>query len=146
MADNLTPEQRRRNMVNVKSKDTKPELLLRSALHARGLRFRKHADRLPGKPDVVFGPVKVAIFIDGDYWHGWDFEQRRHGMSEYWLKKIGGNMARDRRNRAALRAQGWSVIRVWEHQVMKDLEGTVDRIEKLIRGRRNVQASRRKAG
>lgn len=129
-------------MQAIRSKDTKPELRFRSALHARGLRYRKHVKDLPGKPDVVFPGIKVVVFLDGDFWHGYELPARRHKMGAAWVEKIERNMARDRRNREALRAAGSSVVRVWEHQVMKDLERTVDRIEKLVRGRRQLISGR----
>ncbi|ADV66497.1 very short patch repair endonuclease [Deinococcus maricopensis] len=143
MPDVHTSERRSYNMSKIRSKDTKPELRFRRALHARGLRYRTHVKELPGKPDVVFPRIKVVIFVDGDYWHGYELPRRRHKLDPKWVAKITGNMARDRRHSAALRAAGWSVIRVWEHQVMKDLDRTVDRIAKLIRCRRAASRPRR---
>jgi DNA mismatch endonuclease (patch repair protein) len=136
MADTLTPEQRRRAMQLVKTKDGPLEVAIRSALHRKGYRFRKHVKTLPGKPDVVFTKRKVAVFIDGDYWHGYEFEKWRHKMAPYWQKKIDGNIARDERNFAALREMGWVVIRLWGHEVKKDLSNCIARIESELRSPR----------
>jgi len=128
MADNLTPEQRRRCMSRVRNSDTDLEQAVRSALHTRGLRFRKHVRDLPGSPDVVFPRQRLAVFIDGDFWHGYRFPQWKDTQSEFWQTKIEMNRARDRRNHAKLRRMGWKVIRIWQHDIGKDLEGCVRRI------------------
>ncbi|MXW23873.1 MAG: very short patch repair endonuclease [Chloroflexi bacterium] len=133
--DRLTPEQRRRAMTNVRSKDTGIEVAVRSALHARGLRFRKHVRHLPGTPDIVFSRARVAVFVDGDFWHGWRFPTWRHKLSTYWDAKIERNRRRDRRNFARLRRQGWLVVRVWEHDVLADVDRVADRIENAVRAR-----------
>lgn len=135
MADNLTPEQRRRCMSRVRNKDTKPERLVRTALHKRGLRFRKHVRGLPGTPDVVFTRAKVAVFVDGDYWHGYRFRRWCGGLSEFWREKISKNRRRDFHTFRALRAGGWQVIRVWQHSIKNDLDGCVRRIEQAVRRR-----------
>src|SRR5881227_2669414 len=114
MADNLTPEQRTRTMSRIRSRDTKPEMTIRKLVHARGLRFRKHAKALPGTPDLVFPSARVAVFVDGDFWHGWRFPEWRDGLAPYWLAKIERNRARDQRNFRRLRHMGWTVIRLWE--------------------------------
>ena len=88
--DNLTPEQRSRTMSLIRSKDTQPELTIRRLLHARGLRFRKHAAWLPGQPDIVFVSAKVTVFVDGDYWHGWRFPLWSGKLTAYWKHKIEG--------------------------------------------------------
>jgi DNA mismatch endonuclease (patch repair protein) len=128
MADVLTPEQRSRCMSKVKSRDTGPERAVRSALHRRGLRFRKHVEGLPGRPDIVFTRRKVAVFVDGDFWHGYEFESRAGKLSPHWRAKIARNMARDRENGKLLQGAGWRVVRVWEHEVRRDLEGCLARI------------------
>src|SRR6476469_9829315 len=91
VADNLTPAQRRRCMSSVRTKDTDIEQAVRSALHRRGLRFRKHVRDLPGRPDIVFSRARVAVFVDGDFWHGYDFDTWRGGLSEFWRNKIETN-------------------------------------------------------
>ena len=135
MPDRLTPDQRSRVMARVRNKDTGIEIAVRRALHAVGLRFRKHARWLPGTPDIVFPRQKVTVFVDGDFWHGWQFPKWRHKLTPRWAQKIDGNRRRDRRNFARLRRQGWLVLRVWEHDVLSDLEGVADRIEKAVRRR-----------
>jgi DNA mismatch endonuclease (patch repair protein) len=131
--DNLTPAQRSRTMSLIRSKDTRPELAIRRLLHARGLRFRKHARWLPGQPDLVFVTARVTVFVDGDYWHGWRFPSWRGTLSPYWQQKIEGNRRRDRRNFRKLRREGWLVIRVWEHQVECDANRCVDHIHAAVR-------------
>ena len=135
MVDNLTPEQRSFTMSQIRSKDTTPELTIRRLVHARGLRFRKHKNGLPGRPDLVFVGAKVAVFVDGDFWHGWQFSRWRHKLGAYWSKKIEGNRNRDRRTSNKLRREGWLVIRIWEHDVQRDAESCVDRIEEAVRKR-----------
>lgn len=131
--DNLTTAQRSRTMSLIRSKDTRVELTIRSLLHARGLRFRKHVRSLPGQPDLVFVKAKVIVFVDGDYWHGWRFPQWRDKLAPYWKQKIEGNRRRDRRNFRKLRREGWLVIRVWEHQVECDADRCVDHIHAAVR-------------
>lgn len=118
-----------------KSGDTSIELILRRALFARGLRYRIHYADLPGKPDVVFTKARVAVFIDGDFWHGYRFQEWKHKLPAFWREKISINRARDRRIHSSLRRHGWTVIRIWEHQIRKDLMAAVDRIESEVRGR-----------
>src|SRR5262245_2441944 len=118
MPDNMTVAQRCRTMSRIRSCHTKPELAVRKALFARGLRYRTHCIALPGKPDLVFASSKVAVFVDGDFWHGWQWKKWLHKLpSDYWKRKIHRNRARDAANRRLLRKAGWHVIRVWEHQV-----------------------------
>lgn len=138
--DNLTPEQRSRTMSLIRSKDTRPELTIRRLLHARGLRFRKHARRLPGKPDLVFVSARVIVFVDGDYWHGWRFPSWSSKLTAYWKQKIEGNRRRDRRNFRQLRRQGWLVIRVWEHEVEHDAARCAERIQAAVRLRMAIRS------
>lgn len=122
----------------VRSRDTTPELLLRKALRAAGLRFRTYAVNLPGKPDIVIQSQRLAIFIDGDFWHGGQWRRRRLTSLEdqfrqsasraYWLRKIRRNMDRDCRVTAALVADGWRVVRVWESEVLSGVERCVKKI------------------
>lgn len=120
-----------------KKSGTKPELLLRRALWSAGLRYRKNPLTLPGKPDVVFPGAKLAVFCDGDFWHGRDWEARHAKLSqghnaEYWLAKIGRNMQRDAEVSAALRGAGWSVLRVWESDVKRDVEAVVSAVRAAL--------------
>lgn len=135
VVDNLTPEQRSHTMSRIRSTDTGPELAIRRMVHARGLRFRKHAAWLPGRPDLVFAGPKVAVFVDGDYWHGWQFPLWKHKLAPYWQTKIARNRQRDVQNFAKLRRDGWLVIRVWEHAVERDVAACVSRIEMAVRNR-----------
>jgi DNA mismatch endonuclease (patch repair protein) len=144
MADNLTPEQRRKAMRAVKSRDTSLEREVGSALHRRGLRFRRCVADLPGKPDFVFARARVVVFVDGSWWHGWRFPLWKDKLGDYWQKKIERNRRRDRLNFQRLRRKGWSVVRVWDHQVRKDLNGVVDKVAALVDvGKQAYQNQRR---
>ncbi len=128
MVDNLTPQQRSRCMSRVKNKDTDIERLVRTELHRRGYRFRKHVKRLPGTPDIVFTKAKLAILIDGDFWHGYRFPVWEHKVSEFWKQKIRKNRERDQKNIRKLRRMGWRVVRLWKHQIDGDLETCLNKI------------------
>lgn len=138
MVDNMTPEQRRQTMSRIRGRDTKVELLVRRELHRRGHRFRVNTAWLTGKPDIAFTKIHLAIFVDGDFWHGWNFNQWSGKLAPYWRDKIAGNKARDRRHMARLRREGWAVLRIWEHDVEKDLKRCVDRIELKLAELRGV--------
>lgn len=133
MVDNLTSKQRSYCMSRIKGRDTSPERLVRSELHRRGFRFRKHAKELPGKPDVVFYRAKVAVFIDGDFWHGYRFPSWAHRVSDFWKKKISKNRERDARNHRRLRRMGWKVIRLWQHEIEREFEACIARIISSLR-------------
>ena len=126
MSDNLTTQQRSYCMSRVRSKDTDIERRVCSALHKRGLRFRKHASRLPGRPDIVFPSSHVAIFIDGDFWHGFRYPAWKDTLSPFWKEKISKNRQRDQRNFRKLRYMGWTVIRLWQHQIEQDASKCVE--------------------
>ncbi len=126
-------------MSRVKNKDTDLECKVRSALHKRGYRFRKHVKTLPGSPDVVFPKQKVAVFIDGDFWHGYKFYTWEDKVGEFWKNKIRKNRERDRKNFRALRHRGWNVIRLWQHDIERDNEKCVVKIIAVVE-----QARRRK--
>lgn len=131
MADDLTPEQRRKNMQAIRSKDTSIELLLRKALWQRGIRYRKNYKKLIGKPDIAITKYRIAVFCDSDYWHGYDWENRNQRIKsnrEYWIPKIERNMARDQEVNEALERDGWTVLRFWEWQIKKQLDICVDEI------------------
>lgn len=136
MTDVMTPLQRSRCMSKIQGKNTSPEVRLRKALWAAGLRYRLHA-KLPGKPDVVFSGAKVAIFVDGCFWHGCPLHRvMPKSNAVFWATKLGKNVERDRRNATELRRMGWRVKRVWEHQVDGKLERIVKEIESLVSKRR----------
>ncbi len=104
-------------MARIKGKDTGPEQRMAVALAERGLAWESHARDLPGRPDFVFREEKIAVFVDGDFWHGWRFPEWRGKLTEKWDAKIDGNRRRDVRNDRRLRRMGWKVVRLWEHQV-----------------------------
>ena len=121
-------------MSRIRSVNTVPEITLRRLLHSRGLRFRKNVRSLPGCPDIVFVRAEVVVLVNGDFWHGWRFPLWKSKMGPYWQQKIDRNRRRDVRNIRKLRQLGWSVIRVWEHQLKLDPQKCVDRIEAAVRG------------
>jgi DNA mismatch endonuclease (patch repair protein) len=121
-----------KTMSAVKSGGAAPEILLRKTLWRMGLRYRLHVKNLPGKPDIVFAKLNVAVFVDGDFWHGrqWrlrgykSLESQFDGVSNkpYWVEKIPRNIARDRAVNAQLRKLGWRVVRIWESEMKKDAQ------------------------
>jgi DNA mismatch endonuclease (patch repair protein) len=116
---------------------SKAELALRRALWRRGLRYRVNDDGLPGTPDVVFSRNRVAVFVDGDFWHGRDWERRAERLRSgsngaYWIAKISYNRNRDVRNDALLADLGWKVVRLWETDVQKDPESAADKVSAEI--------------
>ncbi|HEB72371.1 MAG TPA: very short patch repair endonuclease [Nitrospirae bacterium] len=135
-----------KTMRAVKSADTKPEMKLRRGLFARGLRYRVHRKSLPGKPDIVFGPAMVAVFVDGDFWHGGQWKRRgfkslgaqlqKVNNKKYWIEKIKRNMARDTQNNEKLKKAGYKVIRVWESDINKRLGWAVDKVARQVQARR----------
>lgn len=142
MADDLTPEQRRRNMQAIRSKDTSIELALRKALWERGVRYRKNYKKLIGKPDIAITKYKIAVFCDSDYWHGYDWENRNQRIKsnrDYWVPKIERNMERDREVTSALQSEGWLVIRFWEWQIKKHLDECVEEVLRTVSTRSQLQ-------
>ena len=139
--DDLTPEQRKKNMRAIRSKDTTIELALRKALWQRGIRYRKNYKGLIGKPDIVITKYRIAVFCDSDFWHGYDRENRKARIKSnqnYWIPKIERNMKRDREVTAALVEQGWIVLRFWEHTIRKELEECVDDIQEAVDVRKEL--------
>lgn len=135
--DNLTPNQRHKNMSHIKSKDTRIECKLRKALWEKGYRYRKNYATLPGKPDIVLTKYKIAIFCDGEFFHGKDWEVLKPRLessnnSEYWIKKIDRNRKRDEEINKQLLFMGWTVIRFWGKDIQKDIEGCIKVIEETI--------------
>ena len=137
MADNLTAEQRKKNMQHIKSKDTKIEVLLRKELWKRGYRYRKNYSKLPGKPDIVLTKYKIAIFCDSEFFHGKDWEVLKPRLekgnnSDYWLKKISRNRERDDEINKQLLFQGWTVIRFWGKDILKNVDECIKVVEETI--------------
>ena len=140
MADDLTPEQRRKNMQAIKSSDTTIELLLRKALWAKGIRYRKNYKGLIGKPDIAITKYKIAVFCDSDYWHGYDWENRNKRIKstrDFWIPKIERNMKRDKEVSAALEEQGWTVLRFWEWQIRRETDQCVNIILNAVYTKKN---------
>ena len=122
--DKISPEKRSQNMAQVKGKNTKPEILVRSLLHRMGYRFRLHNRLLPGKPDIALAKYKTVIFIHGCFWHGHDGCKRAALPTtrvEFWTAKITGNKQRDERNIAALEQLGYRCLVIWQCE-MKEIE------------------------
>ena len=133
--DKHTPEQRRKNMQAVKNKDSQIELLLRQELWARGLRYRKNVNRIYGKPDIVFIGKKIAVFCDSEFWHGYNWEERKKDFKshqEFWIPKIERNMERDAEVTAKLESEGWTVLRFWGNEIKKNTAQCADIIEKAV--------------
>ena len=131
--DIMSPETRSAVMSRIKGKGTGPEIAVASMLRDAGLSgWEEHSRDLPGRPDFVFRQQRVAVFVDGDFWHGWRFPTWRDKLSEKWEAKIAANRARDRRNHRRLRRWGWSVVRIWEHQLVKDRDRCVQRILRTL--------------
>jgi len=120
-------------MRSIRSRGTRPEVLIRLALVRDGLRgWQMHVAELPGKPDIIFSKKRIAVFIDGCFWHGCKNCYRGPKSNKrYWNSKLRSNKARDTRNTKALLSQGWRILRFWEHQVRDELDDCVKRIRKL---------------
>lgn len=128
-------------MSSVPSKDTRPELALRHELWQRGLRYLANTKKVTGKPDIAFSKVKLAVFCDGDFWHGHNWAIRGYGSledelcrySQYWADKIRRNIGRDREVTEKLEAEGWTVLRIWESDIKKDLTKSANLVEYTYR-------------
>lgn len=124
-----------KRMANVSLKGGKSETTLANALWHTGIRYRKNFKELPGSPDIAITKYKIAIFVDGEFWHGEDWENRKEKLKsnrEYWTEKIEENIARDKRNDALLKDLGWTPLHFWEKEVKKDLDGCVNRVIDLM--------------
>jgi DNA mismatch endonuclease (patch repair protein) len=133
--DVLTPEQRHKNMSHIRSSNTSIEILLRKALWHEGIRYRKNYSKLPGKPDIAITKYMIAIFCDGELWHGKDWEEKKNRFKtnrDYWIQKIERNIARDAENEKKLESMGWTVIRFWGNEIKKNLTDCVNEIKETI--------------
>lgn len=133
-----TKEQISRNMRSNKSKDTKPEIMLRHELWRRGLRYRKNYKYLSGKPDIVFLGTKIAVFVDGRMWHGYDWEHQKDDFKsnrDYWIPKIEDNRERDFKVTQDLIELGWLILRFWDFEVKQDVAACADKIERAYKNR-----------
>lgn len=112
---------------------------LSAVLYPLGFRYKKNYKGVPGKPDVAFVSKKLAIFVDGDFWHGYDFKTRRKKLPKvFWRAKIENNMKRDRRNRRALTKMGWRYIRFWEHDVKKKTDKCIEKVVMTLRDKAHI--------
>ena len=135
--DVLTKEQRRRNMQHIRANDTKIEVMLRKALWEKGYRYRKNYKCLPGKADIVLTKYKIAIFCDGEFFHGKDWEVlkprlEKSNNSEFWIRKISRNRDRDEEINKELLFLGWTVIRFWGDEIKKNVDECVRVVEETI--------------
>ena len=137
MPDVLTKEQRSKNMKNIKSSDTKIEIMLRKALWNKGYRYRKNVKSLPGKPDIVITKYKIAVFCDGEFFHGKDWELLREKLKtsnngEFWIKKISRNIEHDDEVDKELTYMGYTVLRFWGKDIKQHIDDCVQAIEEAI--------------
>lgn len=134
--DNHTKEQRHKNMQAVKNKDSQIEVMLRKELWQRGLRYQKNSKKVFGKPDIVFLGKKVAVFCDSEFWHGYDWENKKNEIKsrrDFWIPKIERNMQRDIEVTEKLKSEGWTVLRFWGNEIKKDLNGCANEIERAVK-------------
>ncbi len=131
-----TKEQISYNMQQVKNKDSDIELKLRKELWSRGIRYRKNVNKIVGKPDIVFISKKIAVFCDSEFWHGYNWDERKKDIKsnrEFWIPKIERNIQRDHEVNEQLKAMGWTVLRFWGQDIKKHCSECVDAIEKALR-------------
>jgi len=133
--DTLTPEQRRKNMSSIKSSDTSIEILFRKALWREGIRYRKNVKKLPGCPDIAITKHKIALFCDGEFWHGKNWADKKQTIKtnrDFWIAKIERTIARDNINDRKLENMGWVVLRFWGNDIKKRLEDCVNEVKETI--------------
>lgn len=133
-----TKEQISYNMKCVKAKDSDIELLLRKELWSRGLRYQKNVKTIIGKPDIVFKGKKIAVFCDSEFWHGYDWDNRKNDIKsrrDFWIPKIERNMQRDIEVTNALTESGWIVLRFWGKEIKKHIEECADTIQQAWEAR-----------
>jgi DNA mismatch endonuclease, patch repair protein len=129
-----TPE-RSKLMSKIGSKNTKPEIQFRKELWKLGIRYRKHVQAIPGNPDIVIKKYKIVIFIDGEFWHGYNWEEKKNRIKSnrnFWIPKIERNMQRDLENNLKIEALGYKVFRFWEHSIRKDILSCLNVIKQYI--------------
>ena len=127
-----SPEQISKNMRNVKSKDSQIELTLRRELWKRNLRYRKNVQRIFGKPDIAFIGKRIAVFVDSEFWHGFDWLNKQKEIKsnrDFWIAKIERNIKRDLEVTKKLESEGWTVIRIWGNEIKHNLQDVADIIE-----------------
>lgn len=127
-----TREQRSFNMSQVKSKNTRPEKVMFSMLNRSALKFKKHY-KILGKPDIAFPDNKLVVFINGEFWHGKNFDSYRNSISEFWVKKINQNIRRDRSVQRILRIEGWHIINFWGKYITRNPDKSFNRLESFLK-------------
>lgn len=133
MADIFTKKQRSKIMSAIRSKNTSVETIIFRLLRNQGIHFQKHYKKAAGCPDIALPSRKKAVFIDGDFWHGYRFQTLRKRLpNKFWVKKIVRNIERDKDNRKKLRKSGWKVLRIWEHEITNDAKSTASKIAKFL--------------
>ena len=134
MADMFTKEKRSQIMARIGAKNTGIEREVFAYLRKHGVHFQRHYDKAPGKPDIALPSKKLAVFIHGDFWHGYRFFSWKNRVPrEYWLEKITSNILRDRRHAKMLRRNGWRALRIWGHEVINSPEETGNRVAEFLR-------------
>jgi len=146
VADIMSPEKRSALMSRIRGRNTAPERRIFGLLRRRGVAFSRHATAIPGTPDIAFKRLRLAIFIDGDFWHGWRFPAWEAKLGTFWRNKIRTNRERDRRTFRKLRRQGWVVVRFWEHQVESGAEACAERVLSIRRTLMAKHRSERRSG
>ncbi len=132
--DKFTKEKRSEIMSKIRSKNTRVEILVFMELRRRKIYFQKHYKRVAGNPDIALPRKKKAVFIDGDFWHGYQFsKQKKRLPKKYWQGKIENNIKRDRRIRAKLKREGWQVLRVWEHEISGDFNKAINKVVSFLK-------------
>lgn len=119
-------------MSRIRSKNTALEKRVFSRLRSQSIYFQKHYKGIAGNPDIALPRKKKAVFIDGDFWHGYKFDSFRKRLPEFWENKIENNIKRDKRNRTELKQADWKVLRIWEHDVEKNFDSTIEKIERFL--------------
>lgn len=132
MPDIMTREKRSALMSRIRGRDTGIEKLILSELKRRNIDTFKYQLKMVGNPDFVFTSQRIVVFCDGDFWHGYKFQEWEDNLKDFWKKKIKGNMERDKKIRMELKKDGWKVVRLWGHEINKNPARCVDRIEKMI--------------
>lgn len=131
-----TTAQRSKAMSKIRGKNTKPEIALRKALWALNIKYRINVSTFPGKPDILIRKHKLAIFVDGEFWHGYNWEEKKTKIktnTAFWIPKIERNIQRDKENYEKLTALGFTVFRFWEHEIKKDLNGCLEKLTTYLK-------------
>jgi DNA mismatch endonuclease (patch repair protein) len=134
MVDIMSKAKRSALMSKIRGRDTGIERAILAEMKKRNITGFEYQPKIPGKPDFAFPDQMVAIFCDGNFWHGYKFDEWKKDLSIFWKKKIERNIRRDKRIRQKLRREGWRVVRLWGHQINKNPETCVTRIQNVVRG------------